>query len=109
MSSQKRIRARVLGVDEYYEWIFDNSVPGLPEKAAAENLTPLEFMRRYGAFEVKQKVGAIYEEPVGAEELEDIREDALAACSRARRSLLRQISFRFPVPTAMKMAGDWSA
>ena len=25
-----------LSVDEYYEWIFDNSVPGLPEKAAAE-------------------------------------------------------------------------
>ncbi|MGH9932836.1 MAG: molybdopterin-dependent oxidoreductase [Pyrinomonadaceae bacterium] len=65
-----------LSVDEYYEWIFDNSVPGLPEKAAAEGLTPLEFMRRYGAFEIKQKVGAIYEEPVGREELEDIREDA---------------------------------
>src|SRR6184192_1573031 len=43
-----------LSVDEYYEWIFDNSVPGLPEKAAAEGLTPLEFMRRYGAVEVKQ-------------------------------------------------------
>jgi anaerobic selenocysteine-containing dehydrogenase len=66
-----------LGVDEYYEWIFDNSVPGLPEKAAAEGLTPLEFMRRYGAFEVKQKVGAIYEEPVDAGELEDMRQDGL--------------------------------
>ena len=65
-----------LSVDEYYEWIFDNSVPGLPEKAAAEGLTPLEFMRRYGAFEVKQKVGAIYEEPVSPVELEDISEDA---------------------------------
>ena len=66
-----------LSVDEYYEWIFENSVPGLPEKAAAENLTPLEFMRRYGAFEVKQKVGQIYEERVGEEELDDIQEDAL--------------------------------
>ena len=65
-----------LGVDEYYEWIFDNSLPGLPEKAAAENLTPLEFMRRYGAFEVRRKVGAVYEETVPAEELEDTREDA---------------------------------
>lgn len=64
-----------LGVDEYYEWIFDNSVPGLPAKAAAEKLTPLEFMRRYGAFEIKQRVGAIYEERVGPEELEDVRED----------------------------------
>src|SRR4030095_9537000 len=65
-----------LCVDEYYEWIFDNSVPGLPEKAAAEDLTPLEFMRRYGAFEVKERVGKIYEEPVDAAELEDVREDA---------------------------------
>jgi anaerobic selenocysteine-containing dehydrogenase len=64
-----------LGVDEYYEWIFDNSVPGLPEKAAAENLTPLQFMRRYGAFEVKNKIGKIYEEVVGREELEDARVD----------------------------------
>jgi len=64
-----------LGVDEYYGWIFENSVPGLPEKAAAENLTPLEFMRRYGSFEISRKVGAIYEEEVPAEELDDVAED----------------------------------
>src|ERR671912_456920 len=66
-----------LGVDEYYEWIFDNSVPGLPERAAAENLTPLEFMRRYGAFEIKQNIGAVYDEIVPAEELEDVQRDRL--------------------------------
>ena len=27
-------------------------MPGLPERAAAEGLTPLEYMRRYGAFEI---------------------------------------------------------
>jgi hypothetical protein len=64
-----------LGVDEYYEWIFDNSVPGLPERAAAEDLSPLEFMRRYGAFEVKTKIGKIYDECVGEEELEDVHVD----------------------------------
>ncbi|HKQ39518.1 MAG TPA: molybdopterin-dependent oxidoreductase, partial [Verrucomicrobiae bacterium] len=64
-----------LSVDEYYEWIFENSLPGLPEKAAAENLAPLEFMRRYGAFEIKSKVGALYEEPVGNEDLDDISID----------------------------------
>jgi anaerobic selenocysteine-containing dehydrogenase len=64
-----------LGVDEYYSYMFENSVPGLPEQAAAEGSTPFEFMRRYGAFEVKKKVGAIYEETVPAEELEDVRED----------------------------------
>ncbi|MCA1592046.1 MAG: formate dehydrogenase, partial [Acidobacteria bacterium] len=64
-----------LGVDEYYAYVFENSVPGLPERAAAENLSPLEFMRRYGAFEVRKKVGAIYEEHVPVDELEDLRVD----------------------------------
>ena len=39
-------------MDEYYGWMFENIVPGLPEAAAAEGLTPLAYMRRYGAFEV---------------------------------------------------------
>ncbi|HEV7394918.1 MAG TPA: molybdopterin dinucleotide binding domain-containing protein, partial [Pyrinomonadaceae bacterium] len=64
-----------LSIDEYYAWIFENSLPGLPEKAAAENLTPLEFMRRYGAYEVKRQTGAVYEESVPAVELEDLNED----------------------------------
>jgi anaerobic selenocysteine-containing dehydrogenase len=64
-----------LSVDEYYGYIFENSVPGLPARAAAEELSPLEFMRRYGAFEITKKVGAIYEEAVPDAELEDIRED----------------------------------
>ena len=66
-----------LSVDEYYRWIFENSVPGLPEKAAAEGLAPLEYMRRYGAFEVRSKIGARYEEEVPAAELEDTGIDGL--------------------------------
>lgn len=61
-----------LGVDEYYAYMFENSVPGLPEKAAAEGLTPLEYMRRYGAFEVDKRVGALHQEVVPAEELDDV-------------------------------------
>jgi anaerobic selenocysteine-containing dehydrogenase len=41
-------------VDEYFRWIFENSVPGLPEAAAEEDLTPLEYMRKYGAFEIRR-------------------------------------------------------
>ena len=75
-----------LSVDEYYGWLFENSVPGLPEKAASENLTPLEFMRRYGAFEITRKVGAIYEETVPTSELDDVREDQLGRVfSRAQK------------------------
>src|SRR5437868_1578224 len=72
----KKHKGERLGVDEYYEYIFENSVPGLKERAGREGLTPLEFMRRYGAFEVSKKVGAIYEEVVPADELEDVRVDS---------------------------------
>src|SRR2546426_8180033 len=62
-------------MDEYFGWMFENSVPGLPEKAAKEELTPLAYMRRYGAFEIKKKVGQIYEERIRVEELEDVSAD----------------------------------
>lgn len=39
-------------VDEYYRYVFER-VPGLPEAASAEGLDPLAYMRRYGAFQVK--------------------------------------------------------
>src|SRR5262249_40406959 len=39
-------------VDEYYGWIFENSVPGLPAAARKESLTPLQYMRKYGVFKV---------------------------------------------------------
>ena len=66
-----------LSVEEYYEWIFDNSVPGLPEKAAAEGVSPLAFMRRYGVFEIAQKIGALYEQRIPDEELEDVHVDQM--------------------------------
>jgi len=48
-------KGEIITVNEYYQWIFENSVPGLPETAAKESLTPLEYMRKYGAFEVKHE------------------------------------------------------
>ncbi len=42
----------MITLDEYYGWIFEHSVPGLPETAAKESLTPLQYMRRYGVFKV---------------------------------------------------------
>ncbi|MCA1850111.1 MAG: formate dehydrogenase, partial [Acidobacteria bacterium] len=59
----------------YYAYIFDKAVPVLPEAAARDGLTPLEFMRRYGSFEIRRKVCAVYEEAVPPEELEDARRD----------------------------------
>jgi anaerobic selenocysteine-containing dehydrogenase len=59
-----------LSVDEYYGYVFEHSVPGLPERAAAENMTPLQYMRRYGAFEVRRKIGAVYDQVVPPSELD---------------------------------------
>ena len=44
---------RKVNIEEYYQFIFENT-KGLPEAAEAEGLNPLEFMRRYGAFEVEK-------------------------------------------------------
>ncbi len=60
-----------LTVEEYYRWIFEHSVPGLPEAAAKEGLTPLEYMRRYGAFEVRRGAYRMHETPLSDEQLKN--------------------------------------
>jgi anaerobic selenocysteine-containing dehydrogenase len=52
-----------LWIDEVYRWIFENSVPGLPEAARKEGLTPLAYMRKYGAFLVEDEVYRTHEQP----------------------------------------------
>ena len=49
-----------LSIEEYYRWIFENSVPGLPEAAANEQLTPLEYMQKYGAFAIPEDKVPVY-------------------------------------------------
>ena len=61
----------MITVDEYYRWVFENSVPGLPEAAAAEGLTPLEYMRKYGVFKVKDNVYRVHEQPLTAAQQQD--------------------------------------
>ncbi|MGH3201746.1 MAG: molybdopterin dinucleotide binding domain-containing protein, partial [Streptosporangiaceae bacterium] len=61
-----------LTVDEYYGWMFSHSVPGLRERAAAEGLSPLEWMRRYGAFEISRGQGAVHEQEVPEAELAEV-------------------------------------
>ena len=50
-------------IEEIYRWIFENSVPGLPEAAKKDGLTPLAYMRKYGAFLVEDNVYRTYESP----------------------------------------------
>jgi anaerobic selenocysteine-containing dehydrogenase len=42
-----------INIDEYYQYIFEHT-PGLPEKSSEEGLTPLQYMRKYGAFEIEK-------------------------------------------------------
>ena len=56
-------------MDEYYGWMFENSVPGLPEAAKTEGLTPLAYMRKYGAFKVADNVYKLHEQPLAPEAL----------------------------------------
>ncbi|WP_448338551.1 molybdopterin-dependent oxidoreductase [Chloroflexus aurantiacus] len=58
-------------VDEFYGWMFENHVPGLPEAAAKEGLTPLEYMRRYGAFELRKGVQPTFDKPLSPADLAD--------------------------------------
>jgi anaerobic selenocysteine-containing dehydrogenase len=63
-------------VDEYYRWIFENAVPGLPEAAAREKLTPLAYMRKYGVFQVEQaSYSRAHERALGGDELTGTQTD----------------------------------
>ncbi|MEC7386546.1 MAG: molybdopterin dinucleotide binding domain-containing protein, partial [Gemmatimonadota bacterium] len=90
----KKVPGEKMTIDEYYSWIFDNSVPGLPEASAAEGLTPLEYMRRYGAFEISNKVGRVHEQSVPDNELEDVRVDEMG-----------RVFSRAPTPPSPKAPG----
>jgi anaerobic selenocysteine-containing dehydrogenase len=62
-------------MDEYFGWMFENSVPGLPDAAKKEGLTPLAYMRKYGAFEIRDGAQAEYERTLTAEEMQGTRID----------------------------------
>ncbi|HZS43812.1 MAG TPA: molybdopterin-dependent oxidoreductase [Blastocatellia bacterium] len=68
-----------LRIEEYYQWIFENSVPGLPETAAKEGLTPLQYMRKYGSFAVEQSGFAKHEKTLSPKDLSDTSVDPVTS------------------------------
>jgi anaerobic selenocysteine-containing dehydrogenase len=66
-----------LKIDEYYRWIFENSVPGLPQAAKAEGLSPLEYMRKYGAFLVEENCHGLHIAELKPDELTDSTVDSI--------------------------------
>ncbi|MEE9275196.1 MAG: molybdopterin dinucleotide binding domain-containing protein, partial [bacterium] len=82
-------------IDEYYGWMFENGVPGLPEAAEKEGMTPLEYMRKFGVFTVEEGVYEVHMRELGAEAMEGAEVDeatgtvrkegkAIGAMSRGR-------------------------
>src|SRR5512145_2694702 len=55
-------------VEDYYRWMFENSVPGLPAAAEREGLKPLEYMRKYGAFLIQETIYEAHENKLKAED-----------------------------------------
>ncbi|MEE2768714.1 MAG: molybdopterin-dependent oxidoreductase [Actinomycetota bacterium] len=58
-----------LSIDEYYSMLFEQSVPGLPEAAEIDQVSPLEYMRRKGAFALPGDQYRPYETVVPEEQL----------------------------------------
>jgi anaerobic selenocysteine-containing dehydrogenase len=62
-------------VDDYYRWIFENSVPGLPAEAEKHGLKPLDYMRKYGAFLIEDNVYKVHEAALKAADIADASVD----------------------------------
>ncbi len=62
-------------MDDYFGWMFENTVPGLPQAAKKEGLTPLQYMRKYGAFEIRTGPQTEYDRALSPEEMSNARLD----------------------------------
>ena len=60
-------------VDEHYRWMFEHSVPGLPAAAAREGLSPFDYMRKRGVFEVETAVYDRHEQVIPPDKLAGAR------------------------------------
>lgn len=64
-------------VDEYYRYIFEHTA-GLPETAAKEGLSALDYMRKYGAYVVEKSGYLKNENKLSEKELENSQTDPVS-------------------------------
>ncbi len=93
-----------LTVEEFYHWMFEHSVPGLPAAAAKVGLSPLEYMRTYGAFLVEDGVYRTHETRVGSADLAGATVDPVSGVIRKGRAEIGveidgQPMIGFPTPS----------
>lgn len=67
-------KGQKINIDEYYQYIFEHT-KGLPEAAKKEGLTELEYMRKYGAFEVERHAYKKHEIPLSSEQMQGAKVD----------------------------------
>jgi anaerobic selenocysteine-containing dehydrogenase len=106
-----------LTVEDFYRWIFEHSVPGLPAAAAKEGLTPLAYMRKYGAFLIEEGSYRVHEKQLSADDLKDAATDSASkVIARAGAAIGVEIDGRpcagFPTPSRKlefysKTLKDW--
>ena len=87
-----------IAVDEYYRWIFENSVPGLPEEAKKHGLSPLEYMKTFGAFLVQAETYEGFRRKLSTAELAGVTVD------EARALLVRTAAD--PGPASPRSGGE---
>ena len=84
-----------LRIGEYYRWIFENSVPGLPQVAAKEGLVPYDYMRKYGAFLIEDEVYGIHAKSLKSEALAEVEIDPVT-----------QVATKDGLPIGLEMDGQ---
>jgi len=65
-----------INIDEYYQYIFEN-VPGLVDKAEQEGLSALDYMKRYGAFEIEKASYSKHLNELSTEDLANSTKDPI--------------------------------
>ncbi len=90
-------------IDEYYQYIFERTA-GLPETAKEEGLTPLDYMRKYGAFEVEKTSYQKHVSKLSDEAIKDAEVDAESGLIRKNGAVLGvevngQAFAGFPTPS----------
>jgi anaerobic selenocysteine-containing dehydrogenase len=106
-----------LTVDDFYGWMFEHSVPGLPAAAAKEGLTPLAYMRKRGAFLIEDGVYRTHETTLAPATLEGAAVDPVTGViSKGSAAVGVEIDGRayvgFPTPSRKlefysKTLRDW--
>lgn len=103
--------------NDYYRWIFENAVPGLPEAAKERGMTPLEYMQRVGSFEMKKNAFDLHRAVVAEVDEPDLRIDdetqvAYRGDDRVGLVVDGKVRAGFPTPTGRievhsKTLHDW--